>query len=156
MEYQELKQNCLELMETSEAAYLATIDASGFPCIRAVTNLRRREEWPGLAPFFEKHRDDFLVYILTNTSSNKVRQVAANPAGSIYYCCPAKFHGLMLEGFIEVVEDDNFKRGFWQPGWERYYAGGPEDPDYALLRLRPLRASGWWEERTFAFSLPQP
>jgi len=151
----ELKQKCLELMETSEAAYLGTIDASGFPRIRAVNNLRRKEEFPGLVPFFQPHRDDFLVYILTNTSSNKMRQIRANPAVSIYYCQPREFHGLMLEGLVEVVEDAGFKRSLWQPGWEMYYPGGPEDPDYAVLRLRPLRASGWWETATFAFDFEQ-
>ena len=154
MTAQELKQQCLELMEASEAAYLGTLDASGSPQIRAVSNLRRKQEFPSLAPLFQDHTDDFLVYIATNTSSNKLRQVRANPAACVYYCVPSQFHGLMLEGLIEVADDLDLKRALWQPAWETFWTGGPADPDYIVLRLLPRRASGWWWDKTFEFSLP--
>ena len=150
----ELKQPCLELMETAEAAYLATLDPSGAPHIHAVSNLRRKEEFPALAPLFQGHQDDFLVYITTSTSSNKVQQIRANPAVSVYYCRPLEFHGVMLEGLAEVIDDLELKRTLWQPAWEQFWTGGPADPDYSVVRLRPRRASGWWWDKTFAFSLP--
>ena len=148
------KQQCLELMETSEAAYLSTLDASGAPQIRAVSNLRRKTEFPALAPLFAEHRDDFLVYIATSTSSNKARQIRANPAVSIYYCRPSEFHGVLLEGQAEVTDDPEVRRALFQPAWRQFWTGGPEDPDYIVLRIRPRRASGWWWDKTFEFSLP--
>lgn len=151
----QLRQHCRELIETAEAAYLGTIDASGCPHIRAVSNLRRKQEFPGLAPLFQPHQDDFLIYIATSASSDKIQQVRANPAGCVYYCVPGQFHGVLLEGLLEIAEDLELKRALWQPRWEIFWTGGPEDPDYAALRLRPRRASGWWEDRTFAFSLAQ-
>ena len=149
------KQQCLELMETSEAAYLGTTDASGCPHIRAVSNLRRKQEFPSLAALFEQHQDDFLIYITTCASSDKIREVRANPKACVYYCIPPQFHGLLLEGLAEVVEDPALRRALWQPDWEKFWTGGPEDPDYIVIRLRPRRASGWWWDKTFAFDLAQ-
>lgn len=151
----QLKQRCLELMETAEAACLGTLDASGCPHIRAVSNLRRKQEFPGLAPWFQKHQDDFLVYVATSASSQKIRQIRASPAACVYYCVPSQFHGLVLKGLIEVIEDLGVKRALWQPVWGKFWPGGPQDPDYALLRLRLRQASGWWEDQTFTFSLAQ-
>ncbi len=151
----EFKRQCLELMETSEAAYLATVDAPGSPQIRAVTNLRRRQEFPALAPLFAEHQDDFLVYVATSAASNKRRQIRANPAVSVYYCRPSEFHGVLLEGQAEVMDDPDLKRAVWQPAWGTYWTG-PADPDYIVLRLLPQRASGWWWDKTFSFRLPCP
>jgi len=149
------KQQCLELMETSEAACLGTVDASGCPHIRGVSNLRRKQEFPSLVPLFEQHRDDFLIHIATSASSDKVREVRANPTACVYYCIPSQFHSLLLEGRAEVLEDPAVRRALWQPEWEKFWTGGPEDPEYVAIRLRPRRASGWWWDKTFAFELAE-
>lgn len=150
-----LKQQCLELMEASEAACLGTVDASGCPHIRGVSNLRRKQEFPSLVPLFEQHRDDFLIYITTSTSSDKIGEVRANPRACVYYCIPSEFHGLLLEGLAEVVDDAALRRALWQPDWIKFWTGGPDAPEYTVIRLRPRRASGWWWDRTFAFDLAQ-
>jgi phosphatidylethanolamine-binding protein (PEBP) family uncharacterized protein len=58
-------------MRIAEAAYVTTIDPDGFPQTRAMFNLRRKEQFPGLASLFKDHQYDFLVYFTTNTSSLK-------------------------------------------------------------------------------------
>lgn len=140
MDEMQARRGALELMEISEAAYLATIDTTGGPRIRATFNLRRTVQFPGLTPLFKKHDKDFLVYFTTNTSSWKVAQAQGNPAVAVYYCIPEDFRGLELTGRIEVVEDMDIKRSVWQKGWELYYPGGVEDPDNAVLALRPASA----------------
>ena len=143
----------LELMALSEAAYLATVDGDGRPHIRAMLNLRNRIQYPKLAALFSEHVDDLLVYFTTNMSSPKVAQVRANPAVAVYYCEPAKFHGLMLRGDVEIVDDPKVREALWQEGWENYYPGGPNDPDHAVLTLRPSVANGWHGEGKFQFDL---
>ena len=61
MNGKEAGQLSIELMEIAEAACLTTIDGHGFPLTRAMFNLRRREQFPGLSGVFGKHQDDFLV-----------------------------------------------------------------------------------------------
>ncbi len=140
MDEKEARRLALELMERSEAAYLTTIDCDGFPQTRAMFNLRRVEQFPDLSGLFDKHRDDFLIYFTTNTSSSKVDQIKTNPRVSVYYCKPGEWRGLMLGGEIEIITDKKIKEKIWQNGWEMYYPDGAYDPDYTVLCLRPILA----------------
>jgi len=148
-----LKEACVELMETADGAYLSTVGEDGYPHTRFVFNLRNREQFPGQAPLFAQHRDDLMIYVSTNTSSSKIREIKANPRVSVYYCNPKRFHGVMLAGDIEIVGDSEVKKALWNDGWERYYPAGVDDPDYTVLRLFPKRVAGWYESSRFEFAL---
>ena len=143
----------LELMETAEAAIVTTIDPEGFPQTRAMFNLRRGEQFPGLAALFKKRPDDFLAYFTTNTSSSKIAHIKVNPRVSVYYCKPGEFRGLMLSGQVELVADRTEKERVWQKGWEQYYPGGVHDPDHTVLRLRPMIAKYYHQLEFFTFDL---
>lgn len=143
----------LELLETAGAAYLTTVDGSGFPETRAMLNLRNIKMFPGLNSLFSKHRDDFSVYFTTNSSSPKFAQIQANPAVSAYYCQPDEWRGLMLGGLIEIVADTALKKAVWQEGWEMYYSGGLADPEYTILRLVPSVAKYYHQMNRFTFEL---
>jgi general stress protein 26 len=80
-------------------------------------------------------------------------QIRANPKVSVYFCNPSQFHGLMLGGEIEVVTDAELKKQIWQDGWEIYYPGGADDPEYTILRLLPAFAKGWSGKGPFGFKL---
>ena len=140
MEEQIARQQSLDLMKTSPAAYLSTIDEHGFPQIRAMVNLRNSEQYPSVVELFKNHDRDLLVYISTNTSSNKARQIRANPKVAFYYCIPEQWRGLMLGGEAETLEDIELKRKIYQEGWEIYFPEGPGDADFALFRLMPVVA----------------
>ena len=139
------------LMEEAPAAYLTTIGPGGIPRTRAMLNLRRPGDYPALVPFFREHAGDLAVFFTTNTSSEKVRQIRANPLVSVYYCRSREWRGLSLSGRIEVVEDAALKQYFWQDGWTMYYPGGAQDPDYALLRLMPDLALGYHKLERYEF-----
>jgi general stress protein 26 len=153
MEVKELKEVSLALMETAPAVYLTTVGGDGFPRTRALLNLRNREQYPNQAHLYAEHRDDLMILFSTNTLSKKIGQIKTNPKVSVYYCNPAKFHGLMLAGEIEIVDDSELRHALWNEGWERYYPGGPDDPDHTVLRLYPKFAQGWYQARGFEFSL---
>ena len=150
---EEARRFAIDLMETAPAAYLASVDSEGFPQIRAMLNLMNHEQYPGLVELFASERDQLIVYFTTNTSSEKVRQMEANPKGAVYFCHPEKYHGLMLSGVVEFVSDRQFKHDIWRDGWEQYCPKGPDDPDYVILRLAPLRAKGWCDDDCFEFNV---
>lgn len=129
----------IALMEIAEAAYVSTIGEGGYPDIRAMFNLRRVEQFPGLVEVFQGHDDDHVLYFTTNTSSRKLRQILKNPRTAVYYSLPSAFTGLSLAGDFEVVTDMAEKRRVWQKGWELYYPGGVEDPDHTVLKMLPAR-----------------
>ncbi|MHA2201005.1 MAG: pyridoxamine 5'-phosphate oxidase family protein [Candidatus Thorarchaeota archaeon] len=153
MKEKETKAMCLELLETSWPAFVSTVDADGYPQTRAMFNLRNKERFPKLIPFFEKHREDLAVVFTTNTSSNKISDIQKTTPVSAYYCTPENWRGVMLGGEMEIVEDSDVKKELWHEGWERYYPKGYDDPDHAVLKLIPTLAKGWTGSMTFRLDL---
>ena len=134
----EVKNQCLELIETSKAAYLTTVDSDGNPITRAMFNLRNKEQFPEFSDFFKNQDNEFSIYISTNTSSSKVTHIKNNPAINVYFCDPEDFKGVMLGGKAQIVENKKLKQKIWLDWWTRYYPKGVEDPDYTLLMLNPM------------------
>ena len=153
MEEKEIKQECLNLMETADAIYLSTFGGDSFPHTRMMSNLRNKKDNPGLVEIFEQHKEDFLIYMATSNSSVKMQQIRANPKVSVYLCNPGEFHGLMLGGEIEEITDRQVKKQLWQEGWEVFWPGGADNPEFTVLRLSPAFAKGWYKEGPFEFKL---
>ena len=153
MEEKELKQACLNLMETVDVMYLSTIGSDGFPYTRIMSNLRNKKEYAGLVKMFEQHKEDFLIYMLTGSSSPKMKQIRANPKVSVYFCNSSEFHTLLLVGEIEEIDDPGLKKKMWLDEWKIHWPGGAEDPEFVLLKLLPDFAKGWYKEAAFEFKL---
>ena len=144
MEEKQLKQECLKLMETAEATYLSTIDSNGYPQTRAMINLRNKQQFQDIEDLFEADKDDFLIYMTTDTASGKFKQIQVNPKASVYFCDPKEYKGLMLVGLIEVVTDMDIKQKLWKDDWKIHYPSGPDGPEYNILALRPKQARCWF------------
>jgi general stress protein 26 len=152
MNEQQQKEYCQDVIRTSPACYLATLNDAGLPEIRAMLNLRNDRQFPALRPFFSEHGGDFTVFLGTNTSSVKYRQVVDNPNVAVYYCAPEHWQGVMLAGKLEIVTDASLKQSLWLPDWTMYYPLGPGDPDYTVFRLQPDRVKAYGNLSTFAFA----
>jgi general stress protein 26 len=151
MEVEEAKKISLELMETSKAIYLTTIDSEGYPITRAMFNLRNKEQFPEFTDFFNELDSPFEIYISTNTSSSKTSHIRENPKISIYYCEPEDFKGVMFGGDVEIIEDMDIKQNLWLEWWTKYYRKGLEDPDYTLLKLEPKVAHVYYKLQKITF-----
>jgi general stress protein 26 len=143
MEEEEIKQECMKLMETADTVCVSTIDGEGYPQIRAMVNLRNKEQFSNLAGLFEGHDEDLLIYMTTDTASDKFKQIEANPKVSVYFCNPKNIQGLLLTGEIEVVADMDIKKQLWQDDWTMYYPGGVDGPEYNILCLKPRYVKFW-------------
>ena len=157
MEEKELKEACLNLMETTDVMYLSTIGSDGFPHTRIMSNLRNKKEYPGLVEIFKQHKDDFLIYMVTSSSSIKMTQIRANRKVSVYLSVfssvPSDFQCLMLAGEAEEVTDIEFKKQLWQDSWKIHWPGGADDPEFTVLKLSPAFARGGYKEAPFEFEL---
>ena len=122
-------------MERSSFVDLTTIDSKGFPSTRAMLNLRNREQYPHLITMYSQEKNPLTVYMTTNTSSEKIKEITENGKACLYFCEPGSFHGIMLQGIVEHVTDKEFRKNVWQEGWEIYYPKG--DEDYSVLRFVP-------------------
>jgi general stress protein 26 len=102
--------------------FLGSVDNNGFPNIKAVLPVNKRESI--------RH-----IYFSTNTSSKHVAQYRANPKSCVYFYSPLFFKGVLLKGVIEVVEATEIKKRFWNKGDLKYYPKGVTDPDYCILKF---------------------
>jgi len=93
MELEEFKNISINLIESSKAAYLTTIDNDGFPITRAMFNLRNKEQFPEFIETYKEQENKFTIFISTNTSSSKLTHIKKNPKISVYYCDPDDFKG---------------------------------------------------------------
>jgi general stress protein 26 len=128
----------VELMKTADVAVLTTINGERFPETRAMFNLRCAKQFPELDSLFQGMEEVFITYFTTNTSSSKVAHIKKNPKVSVFYCNSRELKGLMVSGLMEIVMDREVKSRIWQKGWEIYYPSGVDDPDFTILRLKPL------------------
>ena len=153
MDEKELKKACLKLMETEDAVYLSTISEDGFPHTRMMGNLRNEQQCKVAKELFAGHDEDFMIYMLTGSSSPKMKQIRANPKVSVYYGNFKELHTILLVGTIEEIDDLDLKQKIWQDEWKIHWPGGAEDPEFVLLKLLPDSAKGWYKEAPIEFSL---
>ncbi len=149
MERTELVGLARDVMTRADMLVLATVGEDPFPRLRALFNLRNAERFPGLAAY--QADKGLSVFLGTNTSSDKLRDIEAEAWVSVYFMLPDEFKGLCLSG--RAVADPLARAALWVEGWEMYYPAGPDDPDYTVLRIDPDRARGWSSSRSFDFDL---
>lgn len=130
----ELAKAFKSLTTNQEWICLSSVNASGTPETRAMINLANPKLFPTLQKFFG---EGFTAYFSTNTSSEKMQQLAINNKSSVYYYSAATFEGLLLMGEMATITDKQTKADFWQDNWTMYYKKGVNDPDYTLLKFTP-------------------
>jgi len=114
-----------KLIDLSKTALIGSIDAHGFPNVKAMLQPRLRK---GLKEF----------YFTTNTSSMRVGQYIAQHKACIYFFDSIAFKGAMLVGNMDVMKDEETKKMIWKDGDELYYAKGVTDPDYCVLKFSSI------------------
>jgi len=110
------------LIDKQSVSFIASIDGSGFPNMKAMLPPRKRE---GIREF----------WFTTNTSSMRAVQYRTNPNACIYFCDKRFFRGVQLIGVMEVLTDPESKEMIWREGDTMYYPGGVTDPDYCVLKF---------------------
>lgn len=113
------------IADKQSISFIGSIDAEGFPNIKAMLQPRKRE---GIQTF----------YFTTNTSSRRVAQYLKDNHACIYFCDRRFFRGVMLRGTMEVLTDNASKEMIWQDGDTMYYPEGVTDPDYCVLRFTAI------------------
>ena len=130
------KSDVIAFVSHCKTAFLGSINEQGQPVIRAMLAPRKIEE------------DS--IYLSTNTSSNKVRQLAANPNASVYFYKRGLFtyRGVCLVGEMQICTDQPTKEAIWRPGDKMFYKQGVTDPDYCVLKLRIRHAECYCDLHT--------
>lgn len=117
------KSDVIQFISKRKTAFLASVNAEGFPVVRAMLAPRKIEQ--------------NVLYFTTNTSSRKVEQFLANEKGCVYFYQRGlfRYRGVCLVGRIAVCTDPATKEAIWRAGDKAFYPGGVTDPDYCVLKL---------------------
>jgi len=148
----------VNVIQKAECAQIATFgkeETEGFPEIRALLNLANPKKYPKLKDkAISVDGETLTIYLTTNTSSRKIRQIRANNNVCLYFTIPKHFKGVSAIGTIEEVTDQAVKEDFWQFGWKIYYHKGPTDPDYTILKFTTKFLHCWGNGRVHNFGQP--
>lgn len=117
------KTELFDFIRGQQALYVASIDADGFPNIKAMFTPRRIEG------------NSF--YLSTNTSSLRAKQFMENPKASVYIVNGGE--GIMLIGTMEVLQDIDSKQSIWRDEDVMYYKEGVTDPDYCVFKFTAVK-----------------
>ena len=130
MTYDEAAKNGLSLVESSEAAMLATLNEEGYPEVRALSKITT----DGIKE----------AVFVTRGDSRHAANIRRNPRCCVYFVDAPKYHALSLVGSAEVLCDTELKRKLWRPAFQGLFKNGIEDPEYCVLRFTTLRANLRW------------
>ena len=127
------KNEIIKFTDGRTIVMLGTINSAGVPEIRGLINIRHHKIAPHLTEYFK--RDDRLLFI-TNTSSEKIGQIRANPNASLY-CFDDAYNGLLLMGRVAEVTDAETRNTLWDDTWKIYYPDGRDGGDFSVLEFVP-------------------
>ena len=122
------KRLILNILQPGESflASLATVTEDGRPWVRYVS---------------PKISEDLTLRIATSVQSRKATHIRKNP--EVHLTCgvtdpqTAQYY-LQIEGKADVVTDAAERAAFWSDGLKAHFSG-PDDPNYALLVVKPYR-----------------
>ena len=87
--------------------------------------------------------DDWRVWFMTSRKSRKVREIEATGKLLLGYQYDPDGAYVTLHGDTAIIDDVAVKRSVWTDAADRWYPGGPADPDVVLVELRTTRIELW-------------
>lgn len=87
--------------------------------------------------------EDGAIWFMSDRNSEKNKVITADPRVKLYYSHPGKSIFLIVSGVADIVYDRQKVRELWNPLDRMWFAGGEEDPDISLIRVRPEYAHYW-------------
>ena len=91
----------------------------------------------------KKIDEDDTLWFFMSRSSDPVADLVAAPEVNVAYAAPDRDAYVSVSGRAAVVEDIDKKRHLWSALSQAWYAGGPEDPDLALVAVAITHAEYW-------------
>ena len=112
-----------EVVEGAAFVSLATLDAEGFPAVRAMDPLPPDDDW--------------VVWLATNPASRKVEQLRARPQVALHYLAEGVPAYVTLIGRARLVDDPEMTARHWKESWTPFYPDRSES--VLLIEVTPIR-----------------
>jgi general stress protein 26 len=112
-----------EIMETARYCALITLDKSGHPQVRTMD------------PFATS--DDMVVWLGTNVTSRKVREIRNDSRVTLYYEAPNGGGYVVLQGNACLKDDPEKTVKYWKEEWDEFYPD--KNSTYTLIKVIPKK-----------------
>ena len=114
----------LDVILACDAAILATCDGK-YPDIRHISNI------------MNKNASSLDLFFMTSRDTPKYAQISNSPECALYYFDDKTRHAVRLYGKMTFVDDMGLRTAHWRPEFEKFGYGGPDNPDFVLMRFIP-------------------
>jgi general stress protein 26 len=79
--------------------------------------------------------DDGTLWYASFADSEKMRHIRQSP--QVALSAFADGTAVEITGRAEIVDDAESRHHHWHDSWRDYFPGGPDDANYALIRVTP-------------------
>jgi general stress protein 26 len=110
-----------------------------------ITNNRENEHTRPMATVSTD--DDGTLWFFTDVRSVKVEEVNTEHTVHLVYAHPGKSSYLDVWGEAMITKDENAIKEKWSAIMKAWFPNGPDDPNLALLRVRPSDVYYWDSEQ---------
>jgi general stress protein 26 len=90
-----------------------------------------------------KLQDDWTVDFTTSRRCRKVEEIQSTGKLTLAYQHDAERGYVCLVGHATIIHDIELKRSRWSADADRWYPGGPDDPNVVIVRLATYRIELW-------------
>jgi general stress protein 26 len=134
-----IKESSLKLAG-KKVAFVGSVNKDNAPNIKAMLVMKRE----GLKTF----------YFASNNSAIRTEQFKQNNNACVYFSGGPIYRGLMLEGTMEILNDEANKKLIWRNDFkDAYKNGGINDPDYCVLRFTAKTGRYYYMFETESFEI---
>lgn len=118
-----LEQELAKIMDHNEFCSLATIEGN-----------RPKQRYMAL------YNQGLSIHLVTDRKTHKVEELEANPHVSLLmgYEKGGTKDVVEIEGTCIISDNDELRKQIWKPEFAQMF-NGPEDPDYVILQIKPVR-----------------
>lgn len=117
------------LIKDVKIAMMTTVDTDGTLHSRPMYNQEADE-----------HGD---LWFFTKLRSGKTTELSKDNEVNLGYCDPEKQHYVSVSGKGEIVRDKATIQDKWSEGMRTWFPQGTDDPDIALIRVKPVKGEYW-------------
>lgn len=123
-------QRIADLIEDIDIAMFTTVGDDGYLVSRPLSTQ---------AASFDGER----VWFFTDADSPKVAEIRRNPKVNIAYASKDKNTYVSISGEAALSRNERQIDALWSDALKAFFPGGREDPDLALIEVRPRTAEYW-------------